>query len=275
MRKITGIMFAMMAVASVCTASQINIEPQNALDCVGGATNRFDYLYVNSVSATNDVSCGTLTVSSNANFTDTINISGDPNLTKREWYVGSGDIPEMVLGRRSDTVGPTFLIDGSRTKRLILADLSNTEAAGFQLREGSIGIFSLVMMRSVMGYTNIWDFSTRASGFAERVGDMDALKHSASNFAFVHSWTNRIGTGAGITNFSTSASSSNNEEVVTSKAMKDAIASSIGATHTATNDDATVVTPVCIGDELMIYDSTNVIYRAFGLTTNDWVQVFP
>jgi len=274
MRKITGIMFAMMAVASVCTASQINIEPQSPLDCVGGATNRFDYLYVNTVSATNGVTCGTLNISSNIQASGWMGLGASLYSAGSEWLVGSGDIVELYL-YRLDAVASTLLIDGgsSRYKRMILADLSNTHAAGFQFENTK---FSLVMLDGPSTFTNIWDFGMAiGSGFAERLGDMDALKHSASNFAFVHSWTNRIGTGAGITNYSTSASSSNNEEVVTSKAMKDAIASSIGATHTATNDDATVVTPVCIGDELMIYDSTNVIYRAFGLTTNDWVQVFP
>lgn len=40
--------------------------------------------------------------------------------------------------------------------------------------------------------------------------------------------------------------------------------------QSSTNDTPTLFTPRCIGDELIIYVTTNRIYRAFGLTTNDW-----
>jgi hypothetical protein len=40
-------------------------------------------------------------------------------------------------------------------------------------------------------------------------------------------------------------------------------------------DDPEAVTPRRIGDELVVHTATQAIYRAFGLTTNDWVKVFP
>ncbi len=38
-------------------------------------------------------------------------------------------------------------------------------------------------------------------------------------------------------------------------------------------DDPEAVTPRAIGDELVVHTATQAIYRAFGTTTNDWVQV--
>ena len=40
-------------------------------------------------------------------------------------------------------------------------------------------------------------------------------------------------------------------------------------------DDPEAVTPRRIGDELVVHTATQAVYRAFGITTNDWVQVFP
>ena len=40
-------------------------------------------------------------------------------------------------------------------------------------------------------------------------------------------------------------------------------------------DDPEAVTPRRIGDELVVHTATQAIYRAFGLTTNDWVLVWP
>jgi hypothetical protein len=45
--------------------------------------------------------------------------------------------------------------------------------------------------------------------------------------------------------------------------------------QTHTNDAPGEFTPRWIGDELIIHDSTNIVYRAFGSTTNDWVSVWP
>ena len=40
-------------------------------------------------------------------------------------------------------------------------------------------------------------------------------------------------------------------------------------------DTALAFTPRAIGDELVVHTATQAIYRAFGLTTNDWVLVWP
>ena len=40
-------------------------------------------------------------------------------------------------------------------------------------------------------------------------------------------------------------------------------------------DTALAFTPRAIGDELVVHTATQAIYRAFGTTTNDWVQVWP
>jgi len=45
--------------------------------------------------------------------------------------------------------------------------------------------------------------------------------------------------------------------------------------QTSTNDAPTSHTPQGVGQELQIYATTNKIYRAFGSTTNDWVQIYP
>ena len=43
----------------------------------------------------------------------------------------------------------------------------------------------------------------------------------------------------------------------------------------STNNTPTAFSPRNIGDELIIHTSTNVIYKAFGTTTNDWDQIWP
>jgi len=47
------------------------------------------------------------------------------------------------------------------------------------------------------------------------------------------------------------------------------------APQSSTNDAPTLITPRWVGDELAIYGATQVIYRAFGITTNDWSQTWP
>ena len=42
-----------------------------------------------------------------------------------------------------------------------------------------------------------------------------------------------------------------------------------------TTNTPTLTTPRWIGDQLLIHTSTQVVYRAFGSTTNDWVQTWP
>ena len=45
--------------------------------------------------------------------------------------------------------------------------------------------------------------------------------------------------------------------------------------QTATNDTPTAKTPRALGDTLIIHGVTNILYRAFGSTTNDWEKIWP
>jgi hypothetical protein len=45
--------------------------------------------------------------------------------------------------------------------------------------------------------------------------------------------------------------------------------------QTATNDTPTAKTPRALGDTLIIHGATNILYRAFGTTTNDWEKIWP
>ena len=47
------------------------------------------------------------------------------------------------------------------------------------------------------------------------------------------------------------------------------------AVQSSTNNTPAAFTPRWLGDELLIHGVTNIIYRAFGSSTNDWRQTYP
>jgi hypothetical protein len=68
------------------------------------------------------------------------------------------------------------------------------------------------------------------------------------------------------------------EDNVSAIPRSSAVVSYVGAAaapQAGTNDTPTLVTPRWIGDEYVVHGATSMIYRAFGATTNDWLQVHP
>jgi hypothetical protein len=68
------------------------------------------------------------------------------------------------------------------------------------------------------------------------------------------------------------------EDNVSAIPRSSAVVSYVGAAaapQSGTNDAPTLVTPRWIGDEYVVHGATSMIYRAFGATTNDWLQVHP
>lgn len=354
MRKIIGIVFAVMAVASVCTASQINIEPQSALDCVGGATNRFDYIYANSASVSGVIAGGALTSTGSLSVTGNSVLVGSVNFGALLYNYGVGNI---LLGEgnvlfQTNTMAVQTIRNIQSGYVGIPGMLYVSGKTHNSLQMGMVGAYSTIEM------TNS-PYSIQFLHAGARGDIMPTPTNGHSHISMIDAdsciqggyYTNGNATVSGKANFQLISGRTNCTASITSDAegsvqfgylannadatnaglgciqllygvgddtnaiMASTAAASIGLgdctvthkysitagrsqssqgdgtcnfengfyqagvrlmpTHTATNDDATVVTPVCIGDELMIYDSTNVIYRAFGLTTNDWVQVFP
>ena len=354
MRKITGIVFAMMAFASVCTASQINIEPQNALDCVGGATNRFDYIYANTVSATNGVTCGTLTATG-ATATGPLTVSTTINYGGYLLYnsgvgnilLGEGNLLNETNSMSTDTMRniqngyvliPSMLymsgttrnsLQMGRTDEYSTIEMTNSQ---YSIQFLHAGAKRDTFPASTNGHSHISMIDADSCIQGGYYTNGNATVSGKANFQLISGRTNCTASitsdAEGSVQFGYLANNADATNAglgciqllygvgdATNAIMASTAAASIGLgdcsvthkysitagraqssqgdgtcnfengfyhagvqlmpTHVSATDMTTNIVPICIGDEILVHTATQKIYRAFGLTTNDWVQVYP